>query len=125
MTMASIARTRTSAFSRILSRGLATPSPSTPLASSSKAPSSFSQQLANGPTLDDFIAGREEEASERVVLGNTSQLVFSSKSPVQGVLTRNVFKASPALILENDHPHWRVIRQNQERPARTGTAYGL
>jgi hypothetical protein len=82
MTMASIARTRTSAFSRIISRGLATPSPSTPLASSSKAPSSFSQQLANGPTLDDFIAGREDEASERVVLGNTSQLVlFFSKSP--------------------------------------------
>lgn len=44
-------------------RYLATPSPSK---------SAFSKKLADGPSLDDFIAG---EVPERVVLGNTSVYV--------------------------------------------------
>lgn len=37
-------------------------------------PKSFSEKLANGPSLDDFIAG-DVETADTIVLGNTSQCV--------------------------------------------------
>lgn len=51
---------------RLWARTLATPSTSK---------TAFAQTLDEGPSLDDFIAGN---ASDRVVLGNTSQCVVLS-----------------------------------------------
>jgi lipoic acid synthetase len=70
-------RARSSVVSRALARGFATPSSSIPSQAASSSKPDFSQKLETGPSFDEFLAGTESEAPQRVVLGNTTAYVLS------------------------------------------------
>jgi hypothetical protein len=79
-------------------------------AGSSSSNSKFSQTLADGPSLDDFITG---DSAEHVVLGNTKACVIL---PVNLYPHPEDCQSSTSFVPQDIYSFWRLVQQDQERP---------